>query len=67
MKIFNFIKIDKRDKRAIYKNANNSFDFDYAIQTGVDDNGRDEPLFKEATDKIDLNDTYELKEVDYFA
>lgn len=67
MKIFNIIKKDERDKRVIYQNANNSFEFDYSIQSGTDDNGKDEPLFKNANENIDTNVTYEMKEVDYYA
>lgn len=67
MKIFKLIKKDKRDKAIIYQNANKSFDFDYSIQTGIDDNGKDEPLFKDANEKIDTSVTYEIKEVDYYA
>lgn len=61
------IRKDKRDKCIIYQNANNSFDFDYSIQSGADDNGRDEPFFKNANEKIDTSITYEIKEVDYYA
>lgn len=67
MKKINLIRKDNRDKRIIYQNANNSFDFDYSIQSGTDDNGRDEPFFKDANDKIDTSITYEIKEVDYYA
>ena len=67
MKIFNIIKKDNRDKKIIYQNANSSFDFDYSIQSGADDNGKDEPFFKDANKKIDTSITYELKEVDYYA
>lgn len=67
MKKINLIRKDNRDKCIIYQNANNSFDFDYSIQSGTDDNGRDEPLFKDANDKIDTSITYEIKEVDYYA
>ena len=67
MKIFNIIKKDNRDKKIIYQNANSSFDFDYSIQSGADDNGKDETFFKDANKKIDTSITYELKEVDYYA
>lgn len=67
MKILNLIKKDSRDKSVIYQNANNSFDFDYSVQMGTDDNGKDEPLFKDANRKIDISVTYEMKEVDYYA
>lgn len=67
MKKINLIRKDNRNKCSIYQNANNSFDFDYSIQFGTDDNGRDEPFFKDANDKIDTSITYEIKEVDYYA
>lgn len=67
MKKINLIRKDNRDKCIIYQNANNSFDFDYSIQSGTDDNGRDEPFFKDANDNIDTSITYEIKEVDYHA
>lgn len=67
MKLFNLIKKDNRDKSTIYQNANNSFDFDYSVQAGVDDNGKDEPLFENANKNIDTSITYEMKEVDYYA
>lgn len=62
MKIFNLMK---RDKCAIYQNANNSFDFDYSVQTGS--NEKDSTLFKDANKNIDIGITYEMKEVDYYA
>lgn len=67
MKIFNFIKENNVDRRAIYQNANESFDFDYSIQSGADDNGKEEPFFKDANKNIDMSITYEMKEVDYYA
>lgn len=67
MKIFNLIKKDNRDKCAIFQNANKSFDFDYSVQSGADDNGRDEPFFEDANRNIDKSVTYEMKEVDYYA
>ena len=67
MRILNAIKKDNRDKCIIYQNANNSFDFDYSLQIGTDDNGKDEPLFKEANSSIDIKTTYEMKEIDYYA
>lgn len=67
MKILNLIRKDNRAKCVIYQNANNSFDFDYSIQSGTDDNGKDEPIFKDANRKIDTSITYEIKEVDYYA
>lgn len=67
MRIFNLVKKDNRDKCTIYKNANNSFDFNYSIQSGADDNGKDEPFFKDANKNIDVSITYQMKEVDYYA
>lgn len=67
MKIFNFIKKNNVDRCAIYQNANKSFDFDYSIQSGTDDNGKEEPFFKDANKNIDTSITYEMKEVDYYA
>lgn len=67
MKKINLIKKDNRDKCIIYQKANNSFDFDYSIQSGTDDNGKDEPFFRDANEKIDTSITYEIKEVDYYA
>jgi hypothetical protein len=67
MKIFNLIKKDNRDKCTIYQNANDSFEFDYSVQSGADDNGKDEPMFKNANKNIDVSVTYEMKEVDYYA
>ena len=67
MGILNYIKSDNRDKSTIYQNANNSFDFNYSIESGVDDNGKDEPYFDDANKSIDKSVTYEMKEVDYYA
>ncbi|MCH5269075.1 MAG: hypothetical protein J1E62_12160 [Lachnospiraceae bacterium] len=67
MGLLNYIKSDSKDKSTIYRNANNSFNFDYSIQSGVDDNGKDEPYFNNANKCIDKNVTYEMKEVDYYA
>lgn len=67
MKKINLIKKDIRDKCIIYQKANNSFDFDYSLQSGTDDNGKDEPFFRDANEKINTSITYEIKEVDYYA
>lgn len=67
MKIFKFLKRNNKTTEQIYQEAFELFDFDYSVESGLDDNGRDEPLFREANAEIDTTQTYELKEVDYFA
>ena len=66
MRLFNLIKMDNRDKQAIYKNANDSFDFSYSVQSGTDVNCK-EPLFKDANKSIDTGVTFQMKEADYYA
>lgn len=65
MKIFDLLTKDNRDKCAIYQNANNSFDFDYLVISGVCDDP-EEPSFTNANKSIDTSVTHEIKEVDYY-
>ena len=67
MKILSLFKHDDRDRVLIYQNANNSFDFNYSVEDGVDENGKEEPKFKDANESINTDITYEMREVDYYA
>lgn len=61
------IKKNNRNKRAIYQNANSSFDFDYSVQSNTGKKSGNETSFKDANKNIDTSVTYEMKEIDYYA
>ena len=67
MKILGLFKKDNKDKRTIYQNANDSFDFDHSVTSATCDDSTDGLLFTNANKNIDTSVTYEIKEVDYYA
>jgi hypothetical protein len=61
------MKTNRKDKSSIYKNAINSFDFDYTTVNLESSSNNNTESFKDANDSIDTSVTNTLQNVDYFA